>query len=243
MFPIIEVIFINEDGIPLFSYDFRKLRPVDNILISGLISAIDHFARHTVGKDLEAINLHGSKILIGKGSKVTAIFTVIDDNQSIRKICNEVLEEFERRYGNILDHPITEVSLFDDFANDLPNFVALLLKPKVDANIFAQIVKLLDQFDYISIYERSLYYQLYSNSKISLDVTLEKYLSPDGIIMKLDQLTDVEVYKLIFSDNGYTFYVLARKNFLIIIADRKEHVKYPKKIIELERNLDNILKK
>ncbi|UJG41335.1 MAG: tetratricopeptide repeat protein [Candidatus Heimdallarchaeum aukensis] len=87
---------INEAGIPLVSHSFTEEEMVDDLLVSGLISAIINFSSEVLGKGgetLRSINHEGKAVIVEKKDNVMGILVAEDENFEMRLELRQFLQK------------------------------------------------------------------------------------------------------------------------------------------------------
>ena len=77
------LLVIDEGGLPLFSYNFSEKQDMDDLLVSGLISAIISFSSEVLGKGVEtlrSINHEGRAVIIEQQENIMAV--LVADNET-----------------------------------------------------------------------------------------------------------------------------------------------------------------
>ncbi|MBY9001031.1 MAG: hypothetical protein KGD64_08965 [Candidatus Heimdallarchaeota archaeon] len=77
------LLVIDEGGLPLYSYNFSEKRDIDELLVSGLISAIISFSSEVLGKGVEtlrSINHEGRTVIIEQLENIMAV--LVADNET-----------------------------------------------------------------------------------------------------------------------------------------------------------------
>jgi len=92
------LLVIDEGGLPLFSYNFSKTKDIDDLLVSGLITAIINFSSEVLGKGvdtLRSINHEGRAVIIEQQENIMAV--LVADNETfesrlqVRKFLKEAI--------------------------------------------------------------------------------------------------------------------------------------------------------
>ena len=100
------LLVIDEGGLPLYSYNFSKKENIDNLLISGLISAIISFSQEVLGKGVEtlrSITHQGRAVIIEQQDNVMAV--LVADNETfesrlqVRKFLKEAVNQIRQKLG------------------------------------------------------------------------------------------------------------------------------------------------
>ena len=96
------LLVLDESGLPLYSYKFSKKEVIDDLLVSGLISAIINFSAEVLGKGTEtlrSINHEGKAVIIEKQDNVMAV--LVADNETfesrlqVRKFLKESISKIK----------------------------------------------------------------------------------------------------------------------------------------------------
>jgi len=96
------LLVIDEGGLPLYSYNFSKKQDMDDLLISGLISAIINFSQEVLGKGVEtlrSINHEGRSVIIERQENIMAV--LVSDNETfesrlqVRKFLKESMRKIK----------------------------------------------------------------------------------------------------------------------------------------------------
>lgn len=127
------ILLINEGGTPLFSYSFdtKDSSFNDDMLISGLISAIVSFSKEVLGREgaecLRSIKHEGKNVLIEEGDDIMAILVVRHETFETRLILRKFLKNVSslmenKRRDKLLEMkdimPLIE-KCFEDFDLDI----------------------------------------------------------------------------------------------------------------------------
>ncbi len=100
------LLVIDEGGLPLYSYNFSKKENIDDLLISGLITAIINFSQEVLGKGVEtlrSINHQGRAVIIEQQNNVMAV--LVADNETfesrlqVRKFLKEAVNQIRQKLG------------------------------------------------------------------------------------------------------------------------------------------------
>ena len=98
------LLVMDEAGLPLYSYSFSEDEGMDDLLVSGLISAIITFSSEVLGKGVEtlrSINHEGKAVIIEQQGNIMAV--LVADNETfesrlqVRKFLKEALESISKR--------------------------------------------------------------------------------------------------------------------------------------------------
>ncbi len=98
------LLVIDEGGLPLYSYNFSKKQDIDDLLISGLISAIINFSQEVLGKGVEtlrSITHEGRAVIIERQEKIMAV--LVSDNETfesrlqVRKFLKEAMSKIKKK--------------------------------------------------------------------------------------------------------------------------------------------------
>ncbi|MCE7743394.1 MAG: hypothetical protein GOP50_13165 [Candidatus Heimdallarchaeota archaeon] len=98
------LLVIDEGGLPLYSYNFSKKQDIDDLLISGLISAIINFSQEVLGKGVETLRsiIHeGRSVIIERQDNVMAV--LVSDNETfesrlqVRKFLKEAMGTIKQK--------------------------------------------------------------------------------------------------------------------------------------------------
>ncbi len=96
------LLVLDESGLPLYSYKFSKKEVMDDLLVSGLISAIINFSTEVLGEGTEtlrSINHEGKAVIIEKQDNVMAV--LVADNETfesrlqVRKFLKESISKIK----------------------------------------------------------------------------------------------------------------------------------------------------
>ena len=98
------LLVIDEGGLPLYSYNFSKKQDIDDLLISGLISAIINFSQEVLGKGVEtlrSITHEGRAVIIERQENIMAV--LVSDNETfesrlqVRKFLKEAMSKIKKK--------------------------------------------------------------------------------------------------------------------------------------------------
>ena len=115
---------IDEGGLPLYSYKFSRKESIDDLLVSGLISAIINFSAEVLGKGTEtlrSINHEGRAVIIEKQENIMAVLVAdtetFESRLQVRKFLKESISKLRDRLAieQIAEeefHPLVE-SIFE----------------------------------------------------------------------------------------------------------------------------------
>ncbi|MHA2309327.1 MAG: hypothetical protein ACXABJ_08625, partial [Candidatus Heimdallarchaeaceae archaeon] len=118
------LLVIDESGLPLYSYKFSRKESIDDLLVSGLISAIINFSAEVLGKGTEtlrSINHEGRAVIIEKQENVMAVLVAdtetFESRLQVRKFLKESIIKLRHKLAleqvNEEDfHPLVE-SIFE----------------------------------------------------------------------------------------------------------------------------------
>lgn len=97
------LLVIDEGGLPLYSYNFKEVKDMDDLLVSGLITAIINFSSEVLGKGVEtlrSINHEGRAVIIEQQEDIMAV--LVADNETfesrlqVRKFLKEALIKIKK---------------------------------------------------------------------------------------------------------------------------------------------------
>jgi hypothetical protein len=92
------LLVIDEGGLPLYSYNFSETEGMDDLLVSGLITAIINFSSEVLGKGIDtlrSINHEGRAVIIEQQENIMAV--LVADNETfegrlqVRKFLKEAI--------------------------------------------------------------------------------------------------------------------------------------------------------
>ncbi len=87
------LLVIDEGGLPLYSYNFTETKGMDDLLVSGLITAIINFSSEVLGKGVEtlrSINHEGRAVIIEQQENIMAV--LVADNETF--VCRLKVRKF-----------------------------------------------------------------------------------------------------------------------------------------------------
>ncbi|MHA1419546.1 MAG: tetratricopeptide repeat protein [Candidatus Heimdallarchaeaceae archaeon] len=87
------LLVIDEGGLPLYSYNFTETKGMDDLLVSGLITAIINFSSEVLGKGVEtlrSINHEGRAVIIEQQENIMAV--LVADNETF--VCRLQVRKF-----------------------------------------------------------------------------------------------------------------------------------------------------
>ncbi|MHA1482830.1 MAG: tetratricopeptide repeat protein [Candidatus Heimdallarchaeaceae archaeon] len=96
------LLVIDEGGLPLYSYNFSETEGMDDILVSGLITAIINFSSEVLGKGIDtlrSINHEGRAVIIEQQENIMAV--LVADNETfegrlqVRKFLKEAVTKIK----------------------------------------------------------------------------------------------------------------------------------------------------
>jgi tetratricopeptide (TPR) repeat protein len=98
------LLVIDEGGLPLYSYKFSRKESIDDLLVSGLISAIINFSAEVLGKGTEtlrSINHEGRAVIIEKQENIMAVLVAdtetFESRLQVRKFLKESITKLKDR--------------------------------------------------------------------------------------------------------------------------------------------------
>ena len=98
------LLVIDEGGLPLYSYNFSKKQDMDDLLVSGLISAIINFSQEVLGSGIETLRsiIHeGRSVIIERQENIMAV--LVSDNETfesrlqVRKFLKEAMGTIKQK--------------------------------------------------------------------------------------------------------------------------------------------------
>jgi tetratricopeptide (TPR) repeat protein len=94
------LLVIDEGGLPLYSYKFSRKESIDDLLVSGLITAIINFSAEVLGQGTEtlrSINHEGRAVIIEKQDNVMAVLVAdtetFESRLQVRKFLKESISK------------------------------------------------------------------------------------------------------------------------------------------------------
>ncbi len=96
------LLVIDEGGLPLYSYNFSETKDMDDLLVSGLITAIINFSSEVLGKGIDtlrSINHEGRAVIIEQQENIMAV--LVADNETfegrlqVRKFLKEAITKIK----------------------------------------------------------------------------------------------------------------------------------------------------
>ncbi|NPD90114.1 MAG: tetratricopeptide repeat protein [Asgard group archaeon] len=90
------LLVIDEGGLPLYSYKFSRKESIDDLLVSGLISAIINFSAEVLGKGTEtlrSITHDGRAVIIEKQENVMVVLVADTETFESRLLVRKFLKE------------------------------------------------------------------------------------------------------------------------------------------------------
>ncbi len=87
------LLVMDEGGLPLYSYHFTETKDMDDLLVSGLITAIVNFSAEVLGKGVEtlrSINHEGRAVIIEQQENIMAV--LVADNETF--VCRLKVKKF-----------------------------------------------------------------------------------------------------------------------------------------------------
>ena len=96
------LLVIDEGGLPLYSHKFTETKDMDDLLVSGLITAIINFSSEVLGKGVEtlrSINHEGRAVIIEQQENIMAV--LVADNETfvcrlqVRKFLKEAITKIK----------------------------------------------------------------------------------------------------------------------------------------------------
>ena len=125
-------IILKKRGLPAFHAKFGRAE-LHPDLVSGLLTAISHFAkelRPNEQKDINTIKREDFTIMIEDGNKTFGAIIADFDNKDARLILKRVIDKFEERYDKNLDDFGVNTLIFDKFKDVVvKEFGELLINP------------------------------------------------------------------------------------------------------------------
>jgi hypothetical protein len=127
------ILIITEHGVPIF--DYEEYSRGDEVLVSGLITAILRFVEETEKEKLSRVLLEESQFLLKSKDSLIFIFQISDEmpNEYADYVSNCISEKFYQNYKKDFEDFSGNVSVFHGFQEECRN---ILLQCGVDiANI------------------------------------------------------------------------------------------------------------
>ncbi len=153
-------IIFKKRGLPALHVKFRPAEQMHPDLVSGLITAISHFAkelRPDEKKDINLIKREDFVIMIEEADKIFGALIAASEDRDARIIMKKILNKFEDEFDKDLDDFGVNTLIFDKFKEVVvrefgallinPFYVPELVKPKDEIPedpIFSEIITLID---------------------------------------------------------------------------------------------------
>ncbi|MFX0014349.1 MAG: MFS transporter [Promethearchaeota archaeon] len=147
-FPPLEfflLLVINDAGMPIFHYDFRKEKElqVDLPLISGALSAVGSFMLEATGEEGASLSLvrHGTHFIISDDGRMglsAAIFANKNDPE-LHGLLQRFLKTFEEKFKDIIPSWKGDMNAFKDAINDAEEIFGPLVTIQIDKRLSEKI--------------------------------------------------------------------------------------------------------
>jgi len=200
------VVLVKADtGEHLLDRKYGKI-DVDGALLSGVIAALKSFIGEIIEgeiikakKELEEIKLKGYRIVFERSphTYIAIIADYRDDEKEIKKSLKKVLEEFEEKYGNMMDKWTREVSELEPFYEVLDE---ILMNGKVGEIVplaEKSSLNLAEQFGFLK--PETLKVAKLCNGTRTIVEIAETLGIPESIIRKqIEELIKMKIVKLMY---------------------------------------------
>ena len=112
------ILIITEHGVPIF--DFEEYSRGDEVLVSGLITAILRFVEETEKEKLSRVLLEESQFLLKSKDSIIFIFQISDEmpNEYAEYVSECISENFYKNYKEDIDDFSGNVSVFHSFQSE-----------------------------------------------------------------------------------------------------------------------------
>ena len=152
------IIIINAGGVCIYNKNFTVSK-MDEQLLSGFLIAVSNFSKEVMSEgELQKIDAKDQKIVsyVDKdtGLTIAAIADALDYDGLLLKILRKILQEFDKKYHNVLDDPkISQYNQkFDSIAREIiDQSVSNRGKSKIILGLFVGIILVILLFDLQSI--------------------------------------------------------------------------------------------
>ncbi len=116
---ILKILIIGPGGIPCYSKNFFEVINIDEVVISGFLTAISDFAKEIKGGEIKALIFRNFNFIYSYSIEYNCIFVIIidkDDLEEDARLKVELMKEgFIKKYKPYLENWTGNVSVFDDF--------------------------------------------------------------------------------------------------------------------------------
>lgn len=118
------LLVIDEGGLPYYSYNFSEKEQIDDLLISGLITAIISFSEEVLGKGVEtlrSITHQGRAVIIEQQDNIMAVLVAEDETFESRLQVRKFLKEAVRQIRNKMNKELVKREEFQPLVESIFN--------------------------------------------------------------------------------------------------------------------------
>ncbi len=116
------LLVIDEGGLPLYSHKFTETKEMDDLLVSGLITAIINFSSEVLGKGVEtlrSINHEGRAVIIEQQENIMAVLVADNETFVCRLKVRKFLKEAVTKIKDNISIKTIDQEEFQPIVNDV----------------------------------------------------------------------------------------------------------------------------
>ncbi|MFX0098501.1 MAG: hypothetical protein ACFFCS_02900 [Candidatus Hodarchaeota archaeon] len=234
-----EIFILNETGINLFSWSSGES---NSDLLSGFLTALNMFAKSEKGQTMKELTLEQTTFVFEK--KEDLIYVVITENEKalplLKIFLSEMINLFERDFGDEIKKFTGNIAVFDDFTKGLlhlqDTFGINLLNDKIKE------VKTSDLLQSINVISKLTGELLFTEATQFVNKEDLGFLVPlvvkacERVVVDIDNQT---LEWILLISNKDRIVLLQPQEFIIFVEEYKVPFEFPKEFITKHKKLKN----